>query len=676
MKLSLTYRFTLYVGGILLAGVCALILYDLSYHPRLMERFGRAEAERLALVVFDQLHTSMRLGGGRAENRAIAERVSGVEGVEEVRLIHGESVDRQYGIEEDELPVDEYDRRALGGVAAGGIVSAGGEGADVLRYTRPFLVEESCTGCHNARVGEVAGAISVTLSLEGYEAAMGTHTRQLLLWGLAILLVTTMAAAVATRRRLRDPLQRLRRGVGELASGRLSTKVAVRTGDELEEVGKAFDEMAESLNRTTTELRALGEKHSRLVEMAADGILLKDLETGRFADANPAAATLTGYPREDLVGMDSEKLYPREKLDEYRRTFSRWVHDGRGYLHDATIVRKDGQTASVEIAGSLLELDGRLYIQEVWRDLSERKGFEKAIKRYVARLEDTVAERTARLNRSLNELEEAYGKLKSSEQRLIQSAKYVSLGEMGAGIAHELNSPLAGILSITEVLLSRTTEGDRNRRLLEKIKDAAVRSKYIILDVLTYSRPTTGELEPMFINESIRASLCMFVSELKSSSIEIVEDFDPELPRAMGNKGRIMEVILNIIKNARDAMGGEGRIYITTRRVDDEGRDMDMVEIRDTGPGVPEEVRDKIFDPFFSTKEKGGGHNIGLGLSIAQGIMKEHGGRIEVENAPEGGAAFRVFIPVATSEEAGGPATGDGRTEPASEEGKGAEYGR
>ena len=152
----------------------------------------------------------------------------------------------------------------------------------------------------------------------------------------------------------------------------------------------------------------------------------------------------------------------------------------------------------------------------------------------------------------------------------------------------------------------------------------------------------------MFLNESIRATLTLFISELKTSSIEIHEDFDPDLPKITGNKGQIMEVILNIIKNARDVMRGTGGIFISTRAVAVDGRDFAVAEIRDTGPGIPGEIMDKIFDPFFTTKEKGGGLNIGLGLSISRSIINAHGGGIQVESRPGEGATFRIFLPLST----------------------------
>src|SRR5574340_102550 len=179
----------------------------------------------------------------------------------------------------------------------------------------------------------------------------------------------------------------------------------------------------------------------------------------------------------------------------------------------------------------------------------------------------------------------------------------------------------------------RTTELNRS---LTELKDAAVRSKYIILDMMAYARPSRGNFEPVYLNLIIKATIGLFISEIKTLSIEIIEDLDPDLPNVSGNKAQLMEVILNIIKNARDAMGGNGKIFISTRQVKEDANGFSVVEIRDTGPGIDEAIIDKIFDPFFTTKEKGGGLNIGLGLSIAQSIIKEHGGRIGVVGVTHG----------------------------------------
>ncbi|OGP15210.1 MAG: hypothetical protein A2054_05790 [Deltaproteobacteria bacterium GWA2_55_10] len=645
MRINLSRRFTLSIGGILIIGLLAFLVADRRSSDTLIEEMALGEARKLSAAVLDQLHTSMRLGGGRAENRAVIERMKGIAGIEEIRVMHGDAVDAQYGMEHDEMPQDPLDRLALKGTASAGIERSD-KGYRVARHVMPVFLTEDCRSCHVGKAGSVPGAISISVSLKDYEAIISTHNRRFVVWGGGILLAILLAVLLLVHRRFLYPLDKLREGAEALSEGRLDYRLALKTGDETQAVADAFDRMADSLHKATSSMKDVSEKYSRLVNTAADAILLRDLETRKFIEANPAASALLGYSREELLEMSPADLYAPEVLEEYRKAVTRWISVGKGYLHGLMVRRKDGSIVPVELAASILELEGRKYIQEIWRDVSERKGFEEKINTHVQELEETVKKRTAELNRSLRELVEAYGRLKISEQKLIQSAKLVSLGEMGAGIAHELNSPLAGILSITEVLMGRMSKEDPNYRLLDKIRDAAVRSKYIILDVLTYSRPTKAGFAPMFLNEAIRATLTIFTSEIKARSIEIIEDFDPELPKVFGNKGQVMEVVLNILKNGRDAMGGSGRVFISTRAVTEEKDRYSVAEFRDIGPGIADDVRDKIFDPFFTTKEKGGGHNIGLGLSISQSIIKEHGGRIEAENHPSGGAVFRIYLPV------------------------------
>ena len=644
MRISLPKRFTIYIGAIMAVGIALLVVYDVRLNMDLLMNLGKSESERLSNRLFEEIYRSMGNGGGRDELRAIIATFKRIEGIDEARVIHGASLDKQQGMEADEMPVDAYDMEALEGRAIS-VIEKAPAGYRVARFVRPVVMRSECLRCHPAREGDIGGAISVSISLAKYEAAISGYERDFVYWGTGMLLLVCSLILFMVKRWFLGPMEKLKEGAQALASGDLDYRFGILTGDEFEDAGRAFDDMAASFSRTSRRLEGLSEKHSRLVQMAADAILLKNLETGVFTDANPAATALTGYSADEFRYMTSSDVYPPERIEEYREAYRRLVHDGRGYIHDAEVRKKDGSPVPVEIAASVIEIDGKKFVQEIWRDLSERKGFEKIIRKHVEELEETVRQRTEELNNSLLALEQAYVRLQDSEQRLIQSAKLISLGEMGAGIAHELNSPLAGILSITEVLLGRSSSDDPNRLLLEKMKDAATRSKYIILDMLTYSRPTKQNFEPMYLNEAIRATLCIFISEIKTSSIRIEEDFDLKLPKIYGNKGQIMEVLLNIIKNARDAMGGGGTLYVSTWTFKDSEGEFAVAEITDTGPGIPQEIMDKIFDPFFSTKEKGGGHNIGLGLSISQSIIKEHNGRIEVESTSEG-ATFRIYVPL------------------------------
>lgn len=666
MRIKLSRRLNLYVGGILFIGMSAFVYHNTVSNERLLQEIGFSETQRLAKTSFDQLYTSMKLGGGRLETQRIVEKINAISGVDEMRVVHGRALDKQFGVEESELPQDEYDRTALKGNTTSIIEST--KGVRAARYVMPVFIAAECRRCHIADVGEVAGAISVTISLKKYDSVIAGHTMNFLFWSVFILGFTSLAVMLSVRSRFLKPIEKLKEGAQALARWELTHRVNLKTNDELEDLGSAFDAMAENLMEATKELKYTNMKYLKLVEMALDAILLKDIDKDMYVDVNPAAVALSGYSREEFLNLRTEDLYKSGIIGRYKDAYERWIYDGKGYLHGGVITAKDGALVPVEIAASVIDIDGRKYMQEIWRDISERKGLEDTLRRYVGDLEDTVRERTSELNRTLRDREEAYGKLQVSEQKLIESAKLVSLGEMGAGIAHELNSPIAGVLSITEVLLGRLDRNDKNYYLLEKIKDASVRSKHIIEDMLSYARPFRGEFVRVDMNDIVRATLNLFASEIKTSSMEIAESLDDRLPDIMGNKGQLMEVLLNLIKNARDAMGGKGGISVNSRLRESgagAGRaalPMVSVEIRDTGPGIPPEIKDRIFDPFFSTKERGGGMNIGLGLSIAQSIVKGHGGFIEVDSEPGKGATFRIIIPAADTG-GGAPPASDTRVQ-------------
>jgi len=398
--------------------------------------------------------------------------------------------------------------------------------------------------------------------------------------------------------------------------------------------------MKESSARSLICLEEARLKYCALVDLSTDAIVLVDSGTMNIIEANRAAAHLTGYSSEELLSMQTPELYREDEAGRsYVDSFKRWVFDGKGYIHDGRIRKKQGGIVAVEVAASTVELDGRKCVLEMWRDVTDRKHLEDNLRTQIAVLEQRVRERTEKL-------EDAYERLKRSKQKMIQSTKLISLGEMGAGIAHELNSPLAGILTIVEVLLSRMDREDRSYAMVLKLKDAAVRSKHIILDMLSYARPFKGSSEPINMNDLVRSTLSLFISEVNAADMEIRLDLAKSLPMVSGIRGQLMEVIFNIIKNARDALDGYGSIYISTETTEEDGKRGVVVNITDSGPGIPEEILDRIFDPFFSTKERGSGLNIGLGLSISESIIKEHGGVIRAENREGKGVSFTVFLPV------------------------------
>ena len=306
MRLKLSKSFIFLIGSVLLAGIMAFFYFDSRSNSVLLEEVGLGEAAKLANAISDQLHTSMRLGGGRPENRAIIERFKNIDGIEDIRIVHGPSVDRQFGLEPDEAPTDDLDMAALSG-GPSTRVSRSANGYMVARNVMPSFFEKSCLACHAGKPGDVAGAVSVTVSMEEYERIIAGHRVKFFIWGGGILLATALVVLTLVHRRLLEPLEKLRLGALELAQGKFDYRVRIRSGDEFEELGDAFDGMAAALSAATEDLSELGGKYSRLVNMAADAILLRDIETGFYAESNQAATVLSGYTRDELL-----KMAPRE----------------------------------------------------------------------------------------------------------------------------------------------------------------------------------------------------------------------------------------------------------------------------------------------------------------------------------------------------------------------------
>jgi two-component system NtrC family sensor kinase len=225
------------------------------------------------------------------------------------------------------------------------------------------------------------------------------------------------------------------------------------------------------------------------------------------------------------------------------------------------------------------------------------------------------------------------------EDQLLQAEKLSSIGLLAAGIAHEVNTPLAGISSYTQMLLKDTPESDERKPILEKIEKQTFRAAEIVNGLLSFSRLSGGEFTALDINQLINESLALLAHQLQLNHIKVESRFDNSLPPVYGNLGKLQQVFINLFLNARDAMPSGGEIEVQTGMNDS----MIIVDISDTGAGISEENLKRIFDPFFTTKSAGRG--TGLGLAVTYGIIQEHGGRIFVDSDPGKGTHFRLKLP-------------------------------
>ena len=243
-----------------------------------------------------------------------------------------------------------------------------------------------------------------------------------------------------------------------------------------------------------------------------------------------------------------------------------------------------------------------------------------------------------------HKVEERTRELVAMQARVAQSERLASLGMLAAGVAHEINNPLGGILALTGLTLEDMKPDDPNRENLTEVLHQSQRCRDIVRGLLEFSRQSKMRAEPVDLNKVLQDTLGLISKQSAFFNVTIVKDWDPQLPPVMADKSELQQVFMNILVNAAQAMGERGAITILTRRdAVDEGVE---VLISDTGRGIPKEDIGRIFDPFFTTKSDG--HGTGLGLSIAYGIITSHKGTISVDSETGKGTTFTIRLPAAS----------------------------
>jgi two-component system NtrC family sensor kinase len=231
-----------------------------------------------------------------------------------------------------------------------------------------------------------------------------------------------------------------------------------------------------------------------------------------------------------------------------------------------------------------------------------------------------------------------------SELRLLQSEKQASVGRLAAGVAHEINNPLTGVLTFTHMLLKRQDIDAEMREDLQTIAAATERVRRIVKGLLDFSRQSKLEPQSTDLNELINATIPLVANQALVKGVLFCFDAGPNIPLRTIDRNQFQSVLLNIIINALDATARGGHIDITTRLALSEGSKGIEIGIEDTGHGISAEHLDRIFDPFYTTKEVGKG--TGLGLSVSQGIVERHGGSIRVQSQVGKGSTFTIWLPL------------------------------
>jgi signal transduction histidine kinase len=259
--------------------------------------------------------------------------------------------------------------------------------------------------------------------------------------------------------------------------------------------------------------------------------------------------------------------------------------------------------------------------------------------RALARTGDEVGELADAFNRMMDELEAARDRETLQRAQLAHTEKMAAVGTLAAGVAHEVNNPLAGVLACVENMRSDPDDADARKKYLELIVDGLNRIERTVNTLLDFSRQREMKLEETSLNHNLKHVVELVGYQLRQAGVEVRFELDESGAVVLADHFQMEQLFLNLVLNAVQAMPRGGDLTLKTRV----GDDAVMAEVRDTGAGIPEEIRDRVFDPFFTTREVGEG--TGLGLAVSDSIVAAHGGTMEVTSTVGVGTAFRLEFP-------------------------------
>jgi two-component system, NtrC family, sensor kinase len=355
-----------------------------------------------------------------------------------------------------------------------------------------------------------------------------------------------------------------------------------------------------SLEQKASQIERLKEFHENIIDSLSIGVLTVDLED-HIESWNPQMERLLGISRKEAVGCFIGDILPPDLLAEIA---SRANHEQVISIYKFRIRGRHGQEFVINasfapLVGKSGAQNGRLILLD---DITQRIRM---------------------------------------EEQMVQNEKLTSLGLLAAGVAHEVNTPLAVISNYIQMLSKQIPGEDPRQKTIEKIVKQTFRASEIVNNLLNFSRTGAAEFTEIDLNSILDETLTLVQHPFRTARVNVVRNFAKPLPHMLGSSSRLQQVFLNLLMNARDAMPSGGMIELRTFAQNGSVE----VEITDTGIGIRPENLHRIFDPFFTTKASGRG--TGLGLSVSYGIVKEHGGRVEVRSTPEKGTSFRLEFPVA-----------------------------
>jgi PAS domain S-box-containing protein len=420
--------------------------------------------------------------------------------------------------------------------------------------------------------------------------------------------------------------------------------------------------------------RQEADRYRAVVEQVAEGIYMVDFDTRAVVEANASLEKLLGYEPGQIRGREIYALIDDSK-PEIDSRMMRVLEAESSTMSERRYKRKDGSTVDVEASATVISYGERNRIATVVRDITEKKAAEAKLRETYTLLEQTAAsEREAH-----SQLQSAYDALKTAQTRMVQSEKLAGLGQMVAGVAHEINNPLAFVANNVAVLqrdiaamerllkmygevdaapeanrpqllaeirefseqIDLTYTLDNLQDLLKRSREGLSRIQQIVRDLRDFARLDEGDVHEADLNAGIDSTVNIIRGRGKRKQVQVESDLGT-LPPVLCNPAKINQVVMNLLSNAIDASPSNSNVVVRTRAAADNGHV--KIEVIDHGSGIEPAIRARIFDPFFTTKPVGEG--TGLGLSISYGIIQDHGGTIEVDSTVGKGTTFTVTLPI------------------------------
>ena len=492
-------------------------------------------------------------------------------------------------------------------------------GHRVLGMINPIYNETDCysASCHvHPQEQKVLGVLDIDVSLKDVDTMIISSKKKIILFAAVAIVGISLTIGLFIQRFVSRPVKHLLRGTERVAAGDLSTPLEIASANEIGILARSFDQMTQRLQDSEQELKASEEKYRSLFENDPNPIFVFDRSTFQIIDANIRATEKYGYSKEELLEMSFRDLGDPEDAEKIKSL----VVEACISLPKVRHRKKDGSIMHVDIHSC-----PRVHLGE-----------------------DVIIANIADISDSIQ-----------AEAQLIQASKMATLGEMSAGVAHELNQPLNAIRIGSDLLKKmvergETFEPELTGKVSHEIGTQVLRAASIINHLREFGRKSEpDELEKVNINKPITDVFTVLGQQLKLKQIKVNLDLDESLPLVYGVSNRLEQVFINLVMNGRDAIeemlekGSQNKSegLLSIRTYQEKGRVVAVV--RDNGIGMPERIKEKIFEPFFTTKEVGRG--TGLGLSISYGIVKDYEGTIEVESMPGSGTIFKITFPAVTT---------------------------